>query len=375
MLSNKLFLFTAFLLLCLFVFISSKGLGSTVDAEAYVFAAQSLKKEFVLLTSYGYYTNWAPLFPCLLAILGTYITQFLALVLNIALLYWVGGLVLPKRSIYHYLFFLHSSFSVTFLMIHFFVWSEAWFLVFLLGLFVCFAKSFIQKRLSTKIFLLMIVLANLLCLQRLAGVFLVVGFAVLIYWHFSFRRAFTFSLFSATGLGIWQLRNSFIQEKPDFLENIFMVRWQESYWDYAKTIFNFFLPSYWLSMFFAIFLLFLLLLFLVVLVFQKNLVASLSAICFCYLAAMLVLRMNVAGESERYLAPIQPFLLLIFWHLAEKLGKIIQWKSILYGILLITLTFQMLRTAKNLKQWKQTPPKLIVKQALLKKLAHRIYLI
>ncbi len=365
MLSNQLFGFTAFVLLCLFVFISNKGLGSTVDAEAYIFAAQSLKKEFSLLTPYGYYTNWTPLFPFLLAMLGIYATQFVALALNIALLYWAGGIVLPKRSIYHYLFFLHSSFSVTFLMIHFFVWSEAWFLVFSLGLFVCFAKAFIQKELSTKTFLLMVVLANLLCLQRLAGVFLVVAFAILIYWHFSFRKAFAFSLFSALGLGIWQLRNSFIQEKPDFLENIFMVRWQESYWDYAKTIFNFFFPSYWLPFTLAIFLLFLLLLFLGILLFEKNLITSISVICLCYLGAMLVLRMNVAGESERYLAPVQPFLVLIFWNLVAKWDKIIHWKKVFYGSLLIILSFQMLRTAKNIKQWKQTPPNLIVRQVFL----------
>lgn len=359
MLSNKLFFFTAFLLLCLFAFISNEGLGSTVDAEAYVFAAQSLKKEFALLTPYGYYTNWPPLFLCFLAILGTYATQFLALVLNVALLYWVGELVLPKRSVYHYLFFLHSSFSVAFLMIHFFIWSEAWFLVFLLGLFVCFAKSFIQKELSTKTFILMVVLSNLLCLQRLAGVFLVVAFAILIYWHFSFHRAFAFSLFSATGLGIWQLRNSFIQEKPDFLENIFMVRWQESYWDYAKTIFNFFLPSYWLPIALAISLLFLLLLFLGILLFEKNLIASISVICLCYLGAMLVLRMNVAGESERYLAPIQPFFVLIFWNLVAKWNGKTQWRKYLWASLIIILSFQMLRTAKNVLQWTQNPPKLI----------------
>ncbi|GAB4129262.1 MAG: hypothetical protein OHK0045_00270 [Raineya sp.] len=76
---------------------------------------------------------------------------------------------------------------------------------------------------------------------------------------------------------------------------------------------------------------------------------------------MLILRMNVAGESERYLAPIQPFVLLIFWYLAEQCSKNASLRKYLYAGLFLMMTFQMLRTAKNVKQWWQTPPNLIVK--------------
>lgn len=359
MLSKKLFLLIGFCSFILFLLISYRGFGSTVDAEAYLYAAKSFLNEYTFLTPFGYYTNWTPLFPFLIAIFGLNLVQYTAFLLNIILLYQIGGFVLPKNSLAHFLFFVHSSFSVIFLMIHFFVWSEAWFLVFLLSLFGIYKQTFNKKKISKQSLLIMILLANLLCLQRMAGVFFVIGFAVLIAFYFSLKKAVLFAGLSSIGILAWFVRNSFLQSKPDFLENIFIISWKQSLADYSKAIFNNFFPNYWFSEALSIALLVMLLLYLIYLLFLEKQILTLIWLCLCYLIAMFVLRMNVIGESERYLAPIQPFLLLIFWYLVGKWSKKVYWKSILYGSLSIILAFQMLRTAKNVKHWWQTPPNLI----------------
>mgnify|MGYP005850341241 CR=1 FL=1 len=359
MLSNKLFFLAGLCLLLLYFLISHRGFGSTVDAEAYLFAAKSLKNEFSLLSPFGYYTNWTPLFPFLIALFGLHFVQYTAFLLNIILLYQVGAVFLSKNSLYYFLFFLHSSFSVVFLMIHFFVWSEAWFLVFLLSLLCICLHQLAKRQLSAKALVLMIMLANLLCLQRMAGVFFVLAFTLLIALYFSKKQAFLFGILSSIGIMAWFLRNSFLQSKPDFLDNIFMVSWQESLSGYSKAFFNNFLPSYWLPDILAIALLFVAVCVLVFLLFQEKKNASLAWLSLYYLMAMFVLRMNVAGESERYLAPIQPLVLLIFWHKVEKWSKINLGRKLLYVSLFLMMTFQTLRTVKNVKQWCQTPPNLI----------------
>ena len=372
MLSNKLFLFAGFCSFILFLLISYQGFGSTVDAEAYLYAAKSFLNEHTFLTPFGYYTNWTPLFPFLIAIFGLNFVQYTAFLLNIILLYQIGGFVLSKNSLSHFLFFIHSIFSVIFLMIHFFVWSEAWFLVFLLGLFGAYTKASNKKKLSKQILLIMIILTNLLCLQRMAGVFFIVSFATLIAFRFSLKKAVFFALTSSISISAWFVRNRFLQNKPDFLENIFMISWQESLTEYSKALFNNFFPSYWLSEMSSIALLLILLFYFIYLLFREKEILALVWLCLCYLIAMFVLRMNVIGESERYLAPIQPFLLLIFWYLVEKGNRKIQIRKYLYIGLCLMLAFQMLRTAKNVKQWWLTPPNLIT---ITKKIQTQCYTI
>lgn len=361
MLSKKFFLLTGCSIFVVLILITYKGLGSTADAEAYWYAAQSFRKSYTFLTPFGYYTNWPPLFPLLIYILGVPWVQYVAFAFNAFLLYQMGGLVLHRNSIWHFLFFVQSTSGVMFLMIHFFLWSEAWFLVFLLALLGGYIRL-VQKNYSKKLFFSIILLANLLCLQRMAGIFFVLAFTVLIARHFSIKKAGIFAVASSIGVLAWFLRNSFLQSKPDFLDNIFVVSWWQSLSDYSKALFNNFFPTYWFSEMWSIILLIGLMLFLLVLVIREKLViSSLTWLCLCYLVAMLALRMNIAGESERYLAPIQPLFLLIFWHFAEKWSQKEPLKKIAYIALFVILTFQLLRTAKNVRQWWQSPPNLILK--------------
>jgi hypothetical protein len=239
------------------------------------------------------------------------------------------------------------------------VWSEAWFLVFLLALVYLFLVQIQRKSLSNKILLAMILLANLLCLQRMAGIFFVLAFGLLITFYFSKKQSFVFAVFGSVGLAAWFVRNSFVQSKPDFLSNIFMVSWQESLAGYARALLNAFLPSHWFSDFWAI-VLFLLLLFLAVLLMLRGeQIIPVVCLCLCYLLIMCFLRMNVAGESERYLAPIQPLVILSFWYALKQEFERIAWKLLVYVFVSLMMLFQLIRTAKNAKQWIQTPPNLI----------------
>jgi len=359
MLSDKIFFVTSLCVLILFSLITYKGFGSSVDAEAYLYASETLRNKGSLLTPYGYYTNWTPLFPALIAIFGIAVVQYGALLCNLFLLYWLGALLLNRNSYFHFLFFVHTSFSVVFLMIHFFVWSEAWFLVFLLALVYLFLVQIQRKSLSNKILLAMILLANLLCLQRMAGIFFVFAFGLLITFYFSKKQSFVFAVFGSVGLAAWFVRNSFVQSKPDFLSNIFMVSWQESLAGYARALLNAFLPSHWFSDFWATILFFILLILAVLLMLWHKQIVPVMSLFLCYLLIMCLLRMNVAGESERYLAPIQPLVILSFWYALKQKFKQVTWKPLIYTLLALMMLFQFIRTAKNVKQWIQTPPNLI----------------
>jgi len=359
MLSDKLFFLFGVCLLLLVFLMSHRGFGSSVDAEAYLYASQTLRSKGSLLTPYGHYTNWTPLFPALIAFFGVAVVQYGALLCNLFLLYWLGALFLSRNSYFHFLFFVHTSFSVVFLMIHFFVWSEAWFSAFLLALVHLFSTQIQRKNLSKNTLFIMILLANLLCLQRMAGIFFVFAFSLLIAFYFSKKQSFVFAVLGSVGLAAWFVRNSFLQSKPDFLTNIFMVSWQESLAGYARALLNIFLPSYWFSDFWATILFFILLILAVLLMLWHKQIVPVMSLFLCYLLIMCLLRMNVAGESERYLAPIQPLVILSFWYALKQEFERIAWKLLVYVFVSLMMLFQLIRTAKNAKQWIQTPPNLI----------------
>jgi len=349
---------------CVWWLLTQNGLGSTVDAKAYVYAAQSLQEKGMFLTPYGYYTNWTPLFPILLSILGSKLTQFWALALNLVLIYKISQHLVNKQdtslNLLKYTSFVHIAYSTVFLMVHFFVWSEAWFMVFLL---VCILQ--IQKLERPSHWLLLILWSNLLCLERMAGIFFVAIFALWLWAHFSWAKALFYGFGSSLGLGAWFIRNAFLQQKPDFLDNIFMVSWHESFLGYAEAFLNIFMPAQYLPNFLKISLFGVLVLGLGYIIFQKHLsvlTRLLAASIVGYVTMMLIFRMNVSGESERYLSPILPLIVFVFWQImAWLLGKY-KCLSVQIGICTIgscIIVYNLLRTYKNVAQWLATPPDLI----------------
>lgn len=351
----------AFLIIILWWFVSKNGFGSTVDAQAYWYAAQSLQSKGELLTPQGYYTNWTPLFPAILSVLGIRITLFITLITNLILLFKLNKSVFDSQlnTWSSSLAYSHILLGITFILIHFFVWSEAGFMALLIA---CILS--IQKLHKTQDWAILIILSNFLCMQRMAGVFFIAIFCIWIWKQHTWKKAFLYGFLASFSLIVWFTRNFFIQNKPDFIENIFMVSFESSLIGYSEAILNIFLPSHFLPDIFKIILLGIFLFVLIYILWSDNTSISklLSSLIIGYLSIMLFLRMNVEGESERYIAPIIPLIIFLFW---KQISLFFHKKSHLYwrisgfSIAFLILAYNIFRMYKNVYQWVTTPPDLI----------------
>ncbi|MCS6795046.1 MAG: hypothetical protein NZ516_03730, partial [Raineya sp.] len=136
---NFFALIIALIAITIWLLLASKGLGLTTDAKAYLYAAQSFREKGEFLTPQGYYTNWTPLLPFLLSFIPAKVLFFFTLLLNLFLLYVLIHKIISFRF-WQTICYLHASFSIVFMMIHFFVWSEALFLALLLAMIILFLQ-------------------------------------------------------------------------------------------------------------------------------------------------------------------------------------------------------------------------------------------
>ncbi|MCU0437651.1 MAG: hypothetical protein MUC49_07020 [Raineya sp.] len=347
--------------IALWLLVSQNGFGSTVDAQAYWYAAQSFHHKGQFLTPQGYYTNWTPLFPITLSLLGVKTTLFITLIINLILIFKFTKNVFDSElnNLSSYLAYSHTITSVFFILIHFFVWSEAGSMALLIA-----SVLSIQKLHKNQDWAIFIILSNLLCMQRMAGIFFVIFFFFWIWKQHTWQKAFMYGILASLSLLAWFTRNFFIQNKPDFIDNIFMVSLESSFLGYAEAVLNIFLPSFFIPNILKIFFLGIFLLILLYVLWKKFPPISklLSGIIFSYLFIMIFLRMNVEGESERYIAPIIPIIIFLFWkqislflnknnHLYRRISG--------YAMAFLVIAYNIFRTYKNVYQWITTPPDLI----------------
>jgi hypothetical protein len=341
--------------LAIWIWLTQNGFGLTTDAKAYLYAAESFRKQGELLTPQGYYTNWTPLFPFLLSFMPVKVLFGATLLLNLFLLYWLVHQTIINRF-WQTICYLHTSLSVVLVMVHFFVWSEALFLTFLLAITILFLQMLEKER--SAFFYSLILLSNLLCLQRMAGIFFVIAFALLFAYYFSWEKAFRYFVLSSLGLGLWLVRNSFLQGKPDFLENIWAVTMSESFIGYAESFVKLFVPTYDMSSWLVI------VMFIVILIgsgihsANEKTLFVLFFLFFFYFAVMLALSMNIPFESDRYASPVMPFLQILFWKRLNTFeGEKEKFRSkFRYFIMIAIIAYNLFRTYWNVQQWRYFPP-------------------
>lgn len=198
------------------------GVGTTPDSASYLSAARSL------LAGNGYlyfdgrvYTQWPPLFPTLLALFGLVgIEPLMGAKLLNSLAFGVIVLLSGKlflRSASSRTFAIAGTLSIALsaplLTVSTMMWSEPVFIA-LTTLFVLSLARFLPRpKLST--LLLASIAAALACLQRYAGVALIMAGSVLVLVSASksslrqrFGYAMVFGVVSATPLALWLLRNN-----------------------------------------------------------------------------------------------------------------------------------------------------------------------
>ncbi len=362
------FLLIALCSIGIWTWLTAKGLGATFDSQNYWYAAQTFRNSEEYCSPTGYYTVWTPLFPTLLAILGIATTQFLALLLNLGGLYvvnrpfWFYFAHLPQNKWIGYSQILHLLVHPVFLLIHFFVWSEAWFMVLLVACCILLKQlatdATKHKKINEFTFWTLILLSNLLCMQRLAGVFFVGAFILWVCFWQSWKRGLLFACLALSSLSMWSIRNALIQGRPDFLDNIFAVSWLYSQTNYTHSLLGLFFPVQLLPTYLQLVGLWTLIGALGWVLFRSRQITMklYSWLILCYLACMFFIRVNIPWSSDRYCSPVSFLLILIFWYYFQKLFAHSQsmYQRLFLGLLATAVIgYNLLRLYKNVEIWLQ----------------------
>ncbi|MCS7019164.1 MAG: hypothetical protein RMJ87_09870 [Cytophagales bacterium] len=332
-------------------------LGMTLDSYYYLAAAQNWAARCMLVDHLGNtYTNWPPLYPWLLSLGAPDIMSFAVWLHGIALVAsvfffsrclpngqpsWLRTTVLLSYGLYAPL-----------LACSIYLWSEVVFMALLLAAFVAFSKS--DKQPCGRV--LYIVVANLMCLQRHAGIFFVAAWALARLlepspWQSRIRAAFAEGVAASAAFWIWQWRNfCWIEHAQDFRQNAGLVSLSESIELSVSAMSTWLLP---LPLPVALRIAVVgvagaIILFFVLKERQKEHITNALLLSFgCYLAGMWVLRMNIPSENDRYFLPLFPFFLILLLQVLGTRPKII--------ILLLVwiCLYQTARGLKNTYQWHQ----------------------
>lgn len=338
-------------------------IGLTHDSHYFLSAARSLATQQTLLNPDGsYFTNWTPLFPILLSPLPY---PFLGLFQGIILFFLVFFLQKIafekiKTSFFKVFFSIILCFSPYLMLSSVFLWSENVFIL-LLILHFLFFERYLQDFSLKNVFLVSVV-GFLLCLQRHAGLFFVLG--TILYLLFSQRKYFLhvvlYLLFSLSGWVWWLWRN--FNLRTEVLPSISTRMFEDVGHNlivYAESISLFFLPNQILVSIRIIFLV--ISIFIILFILLKNndnkklLISYSLFITICYLFAMICMEKANFWEVERYNSVIYPFLLLNFILFLEKISFNKEIYQYFYYIFLsLWLLYPILRTLKNIVFWHES---------------------
>ncbi|WP_375580949.1 glycosyltransferase family 39 protein [Marivirga tractuosa] len=355
-------LFGGLLLLALGIHIFSTfgSLIWTSDSFHYWAASRSFQSERVFLAwDGGTYIFWPPLFPIILSFFNetTYhifhIVCFLSSLLFIYLFFKklykkdiaLISLTVFILSVYPYLM---SSF----------LWSETIF-TFLLFSGLYYYQNWLQDKAKNYSLILSSILLALMCLQRNAGVFIIVGLSVYCFivflkekdWKFLIKMAII-NLLIITPNIIWNnTQKIYFTEDYDFSNRLIIADFIPNLETFSVEIIRFFIPIQEnahsaLLLIFGIIIL-------TSIVAQKSKLLPLI-IFTSYLILFLILPEFESSETGRFLAPITPIIILQLTLLSkEALSKFNSRKiKVMISIVLVTiLLYNMARTAKNVSQW------------------------
>jgi hypothetical protein len=330
------------------------GIGLTFDSHIYLFAAKHWATHGQLMAAPGQpYANWPPLFPWLLSVVAPFWLNALALFSGVYVFVRLAARYL--NGLFLYAFAAGMAFSPSNLLCANFVWSESVFIA-LSAIFLWYLSAVIQQP-NISHFTASIISANLLCMQRNAGVFFVAA-AVLVlafYWRNQQRKQIIWLAGCFVAFFGWQLRNVFFLEGiHDVRNNVLAVSYIESiyfmFYSLSDWLMPIFLPNIGKVIFAILLLGYLAKIFLPTFrscVFEKILLS----IVLIYMLSMSILRLNPEEETDRYMAVVFPvaWLLLLRLLSAENWSK----KYLIYGLLAWPLLYGTARSFKNAHFWHQ----------------------
>lgn len=339
-------------------------LGLTLDSYYYLAAAENWAQHRQLIDHQGdIYANWPPLYPWLLALGVPQVLPFAT---------WLHGVALPA-SIYFFsrwlpvqtpplirnAALLSYALYAPLLACSIYLWSEIVFMTLLTAAFAAFLRK--EKPVML---ILYIILANLMCLQRNAGIFFITAWAVAQFFTASHAKGLRWRMMGAIALesGLaavsfiaWQLRNFlWVADAQDFRQNIALIDFAESFRLSLSAMSTWLLPLQVpelvrIAIFAAVFT--------AAAVFAGKPPRPIAAVLLltfgCYLAGTWALRMNIPTENDRYFLPLFPFFLLLI----IKALQAIKPKKLAAGLFVLLMSYHAARGVKNTLMWHQTKQK------------------
>ncbi|WP_250630127.1 hypothetical protein [Rhodoflexus caldus] len=341
---------------------SGGHLGLTLDSYYYLAAAENWAQHKQLIDHQGnIYANWPPLYPWLLALGAPQVLPFAA---------WLHGVALPA-SIYFFsrwlpvqtpplirnAALLSYALYAPLLASSIYLWSEIVFMALLTAAFAAFLRK--EK---PSILILYIILANLMCLQRNAGIFFIMAWAVAQFFIKGLRWRVIGAIALESGLAAvsfiaWQLRNFlWVTDAQDFRQNIALIDFAESFRLSLSAMSTWLLPlqvpelvriAVFMTLFIA-----------AMVVATKppasRPIAAVLLLTFgCYLAGTWALRMNIPTENDRYFLPLFPFFLLLIIRALQAIKA----KKLAAGLFVLLMSYHAARGVKNTLMWHQTKQK------------------
>ncbi len=345
----------------LFVYATRCGINRTFDSGIYIQRADDIGGRTAnTVPGDEVYFHWPPLFSLIIFLfnlklgMGFGLMQYFFLALNIFLLLLIGNKTLnPARLKIAWLAM--TSAGVSFLMIHVFLWSEALFVMMISGTVLLLDRYLKKEKIPT--FILLILLSCLLCLQRNAGILIVLAISISILWFVPGKKGVIKSLIyllaASSGFILWNFYYSGGKEIQlqslfsGFGHNILVYLNVISAWLLPRII----IPELRITC------LLVMLLFVVFTRTYRRYYRDPSGIII-FLIIIYFIGISSLGpidlfESERYLSVIYPGMMLlifksfsIYWHRVRLSVRIL-----MACILVIWFSYTVLRTYINAERW------------------------
>lgn len=339
------------------------GLGLTYDSFDYLAASESFRESYKLTNHNGTdFVFHAPLFPVILSFfgekgeVGLKLLNWITCLFTLTLIFLTTRKYIQNKTLY-VLAFLSISVSAGFQMIHCFLWTEPFFLLFFI------VHNYLLLRFlegENKVdFWLLIISAFFLGITRNAGFFIILITTVII-WYYSNRdglkNSFLYIFLGSIGFALWNLTIFFLKDGKDiYLIGGFLHGFSINVFNYTDIISQWFLPAflpYYYRMAILVFC------GIVFLFYANKWKHSRKAIILFYQFLAYVLIMMVViqvdkDEIERLLAIIAPWLII-----AAFIEMDINWEGIRTTLrkiiilsLLVWVSYVSLRGAYNIYRW------------------------
>jgi hypothetical protein len=341
-----------------FLYATYGSLIWTSDSFQYWGASRSFRQNFSLDTNIGdgAYVYWPPLFPVILSLFKTELAYHIAqgILLNTSVLLcflWLKQLTPSKKSA-SFIILLYTLSVFPYLMSSF-LWSEVIFTLFLyLGLWL-FAKW--EKEQRGWLLLLAMLSFLFMCLQRNAGIFIMIGLSV--YCALRYYKSISL-LFFLGGLilvavlpnVLWNVYHQlYANEAYEAVEMAYFSNFFSHLALMGQRLCSFFIPSQLPTNYTVISWSFLLALLIISFTQKTRLPAILLWTYIFLLASMPYLEQ----ESDRFLAPLIPAFLFILYNGIKPL-YLRSSKVIRVGVWIIVfclMSYNVLRTYHNTSQW------------------------